>query len=102
MTWGDVSGGGGRGGVSMEGRRMMMVVGDTYIVLVLYQVYSKHLVCGNSLKSHLMRQLLLFSLLHRGGNRHTVERLSSCPRSCNWNVGTLGFDSRQSGSRVLF
>lgn len=81
----------------MEDRRMMTVVGDTYIVLVQYQVYSKHLMYGNSLNPHFMRQVLLFSLLPRG-----IERLSSCPRSCDWNVVTLGFDSRQSGSRVLF
>lgn len=60
-----------------EGKRMMMVVGDTYIVLVQYQVYSKHLMYSNSLNPHFMRQVLLFSLLHRGGNRHREVKFLS-------------------------
>lgn len=52
---------------------MMMVVGDSYTIFVLYQVHSKHLISDNSLNPHLTRQILLFSLLYRGENRHHGE-----------------------------
>lgn len=79
---------------------MMMVVVRLTQHLFYTRCLSKHLICSNSLNCHLMRQVLLVSLLTE--KETGTETLSSCSRLCNWSVVTLGLNSKQSGSRVLF